>query len=68
VVLICWTVLDPAQKTTGYELTSAVTPDGATVVKAQYFCSSSSSLWIYLTYGLLFKRVKFDKNSTNRRR
>lgn len=62
VFLITWTVVDPPQKQAYYELTDQVLVNGdadnnhdsaslfdTTVVQVQYFCSSKSEAWQYVT-------------------
>ena len=49
--LVLWTTLDPQQRSSEYTLTDETTEYGETVVTLNYFCSSDSQTWRYITVG-----------------
>ena len=49
--LVCWTVLDPPQKTAEFSMSDETDDEGATIIHLKYFCSSSSEVWEYVSVG-----------------
>jgi hypothetical protein len=46
--LVLWTILDPQQRQSEYDLTGESTVYGETVVTMSYYCSSDSDFWRYV--------------------
>ena len=51
IYLILWSSIDPPGRNMEYELTSAKTNDGSTIVTVQYFCNSESIVWKCVAVG-----------------
>ena len=49
--LIAWTILDPPQKQSEYELTDDANEAGYTIVTSRYYCKSNSNVWNMVAVG-----------------
>lgn len=51
IFLVVWTILDPSEKTSEFNLTEDKTEEGDTIVLRTYYCSSESDAWLFVSVG-----------------